>query len=288
MANMKEILDSMADLLEQVEFKATDIIFKDQDSSREMYFITEGDVQIVKAISGGGNKILAVLTGGDIFGEGSLLTEKPRGASAQAVTEVKAHKLTLESFQKFLTDDPSKAAEMLIAIIQIVNSRLAYVNSELLTLYDVMRILSGSPDDLGMIGHDVLKKFTEVSEASEGALFLHNVVTEKEDFLVVSDDSSSDFVSEAMAVVNDKAKIFMENTAKRYEEGEVLWIPIRSFEGKFLGMAVLKNAEGEFTRDEIKLAIAITEQLGIAIQRHYSKEDDKERVRLKQEIVNGL
>ena len=36
---------------------------------------------------------------------------------------------------------------------------------------------------------------------------------------------------------------------------------------EILGLVVLKNSEGEFIRDEVKLAMAITDQLGAAIAR---------------------
>ncbi len=287
---MKQIFESIAEFIEKVEFKPHDVVFKDGDTSRDMYFILEGKVQIVKAISGGGHKILATLQEGDIFGEGALLTDDPRGASAQAVTDVKAYKLSLDVFKKLLVENPAKIADMLMKIIEVVNGRLQYVNSELITLYSVTRILSNSPDDLRMVTHDVLKKFMEISSAEEGAIFLHNLAVGKEDLLAVSDDSGADFMAKITSEVQDKAKDFSENPNSRYDlkDANVLWLPIRSFEGKFMGLVVLGNAEGEFTSDEIKLAIAVTEQLGTAVERHYSKESDKERVRLKQQMVSGL
>jgi len=290
MAKFKDILDSMIDILEQVVFKSGDVIFKDGDESREMYFIDKGKIQIVKSISGGGNKILAVLRDGDIFGEGALLTNNVRGASAQALSEVKAYKLTYNSFQKLLADDPAKVVEMLMGIIEIVNNRLQYVNSELVTLYDVTRILSDSPDDLGMVAHDIVGKFIEVSEAQEGAIFLHNSATENEDMLATSNDGSADFIIEVMNVVSGKAEEFMQDSSIRYDykDESFLWLPIRSLEGKYLGVVVLQNEEGGFCREDMKLALAITEQLGTVVERHYSKESDKERVRLKQQIVSGL
>src|SRR3989339_1496041 len=137
---MKQIFESIAEFIEKVEFKPHDVVFKDGDTSRDMYFILEGKVQIVKAISGGGHKILATLQEGDIFGEGALLTDDPRGASAQAVTDVKAYKLSLDVFKKLLVENPAKIADMLMKIIEVVNGRLQYVNSELITLYSVTRI----------------------------------------------------------------------------------------------------------------------------------------------------
>lgn len=290
MAELKEILDSLKDYLQEVSFQSHQVVFKDGDDSREMYFITEGKVHIVKSIAGKGNKILAVLGADDIFGEGALLTDKPRGASAQALTATKAYKLTYESFQKLLLDEPSKVAEMLIEIIEIVNGRLQYVNSELITLYDVMRILSNSPDDIGMVAHDIIEKFIEVSAAQEGVIFLHNVATEREDVLATSDNSTADFVTQVMGGVSEKAEEFMQNSSIRYDNGEekVLWIPVRSLEGKYLGVVVLNHEDGSFADTDVKLAVAITEQLGTVVERHYSKESDKERVRLKQQIVSGL
>lgn len=286
-AELESVATDLYGAFEEVELKEHDVVFKDGDTNRELYLIVDGKVRISKEITGGGNKVLAILEKGAIFGEGSLLSGKPRGATATAITGVKAMRLKYEDFEKLQMDSPGSTTRLLMGIVKIVNKRLQYVNMELITLYDVTRILGSSPGDLSTTAAAVLSKFLEVSEAEYGMIFVHNPSAEKEDTLAVSEKSDADFVSSVTVEVEKVAKYFMDNTGQRFknDDGKLLWIPIRNFQGKYLGMVVLQNSEGEFVREEVKLALAISDQLGVAFERHYQVEEGKEKEMLKQERV---
>lgn len=286
---LEMLFNSLNSLCEIKRFMAGDVVFKEGDKSSELYIVIEGKVQIVKGISGGGMKILTVLEHGGIFGEGALLSDKGRGASAQALSDVSLCVLRREDFNKFLKQNPAYAAGLLIEIVKVVNARLQYVNSELIALYDVMKILGSSPDDLRTVSSEVLKKFIQTTECKEGAVFLHNLAMNKEDVLAVSEGASPEFMSGSQGIVGEKAKVFMEDSSLRYQnEGEMLWLAIKNFSGKFFGFVVLKGLRDGFSDDEIKLALAIAEQLGVYVERHYGAEGQKDRERLKEERVEGF
>ena len=281
---LEMLFNSLNSLCEIKRFMAGDVIFKEGDKSSELYIVIEGKVQIVKGISGGGMKIFAVLEHGGIFGEGALLSDKGRGASAQALSDVSLCVLRREDFNKFLKQNPAYAAGLLIEIVKVVNSRLQYVNSELIALYDVMKILGSSPDDLRTVASEVLKKFIQATECKEGVIFSHNLSMNKEDVLAVSEGASSEFMAFSQSVSAEKAKTFIEDSSLRYQnEGEVLWLAIKNFSGKFFGFVVLKGSKDGFSDDEIKLALAIAEQLGMAFERHNSKETEKDRLRIREQ-----
>lgn len=63
-----------------------DVIFKEGDKGNEMYLIKSGSVKITKKI-GGKEKVLAVLSEGDFFGEMSVLDGSLRSASASTEEE---------------------------------------------------------------------------------------------------------------------------------------------------------------------------------------------------------
>src|SRR3989339_218127 len=282
---LEMMLNSLNSLCEIKRFMAGDVVFKEGDKNSELYIVIEGKVQIVKNVSGG-MKILAVLEHGGIFGEGALLSDKSRGGSAQALTDVSLCVLRREDFEKFLKQNPAYAAGLLIEIVKVVNARLQYVNSELIALYDVMRIIGSNPDDLRTVSSEVLKKFVDMTSCEAGMVFLHNLAMQKEDVLAVSSDADSAFVGLAQSSVADKAKLFTDDSSLRYlHDGNLLWLGIRNFSGKFFGLVVLFDSKGEFEDEQIKLAIAVTEQLGMAYERHYSTQGEKERVRLKEQRV---
>lgn len=286
----EDVAGSLSVLFSEVSFKKGDVIFKEGANSRELYLIVNGNVQILKQIPNGGMKILAVLGDGDVFGEGSLLSSRLRSASAVSVSDAVLYMLKYDDFEGLLRKEPAVAAELLMVLVRIVNQRLQYVNSELITLYEVTRILSGAGTDLRGTCAEVLKKLSNVTSSEESCVLLHNVATSKEDVFAVGEKSDADFISKITGISSDKVKMFLDSSSLRYEDekGVILWLPVKNFQGKFLGMVVLGNKEGEFTGDQIKLAVAVTEQLGTAIDRYYKEEDDKEKQRLKQRIVSGL
>jgi len=64
------------------EFKAGRTIFSEGDSGGEMYIIIQGAVEIRKSTTVSTTKTLIVLQKGDIFGEMSIIENKPRSATA--------------------------------------------------------------------------------------------------------------------------------------------------------------------------------------------------------------
>jgi|GEM_PF-689743 len=285
-----DVAKSLSAIFKEVSVKKGDVIFKEGSNSRELYLIAEGNVQILKEMSGGGMKIFAVLGDNDVFGEGSLLSSRPRSASAVAVSDTILYMLKYDDFKDLLSKEPSVAAELLMVLVRIVNQRLQYVNSELIALYEVTKILGEAGTDLRGATAEVLKKLSDVTASEEACVLLNNVVTSKQDIFAVGDGSSAEFISNITNLSSDKANLFLGSTSLRYddENGAILWLPIRNFQGKFLGMVVLENKDGEYTGDQIKLAVAVTEQLGTAVDGHYKQEDDREKQRLKQRLVSGL
>ncbi len=82
---------------EKVRFKKGDVIFKEQEDGRFMYFVDSGRVKIAKKV-GDDEATLVTLDAGDFFGEMSLITGNKRVASAVAFTDCKLHSMNKEAF----------------------------------------------------------------------------------------------------------------------------------------------------------------------------------------------
>jgi CRP-like cAMP-binding protein len=77
-------LEKVAKLCREHTYNAGDIIFKESDTSSELYLIQDGLVEIFLGIrKSGGEKSIITLGKGQIFGEMALLDEGPRTASAR-------------------------------------------------------------------------------------------------------------------------------------------------------------------------------------------------------------
>ncbi|HOJ49973.1 MAG TPA: cyclic nucleotide-binding domain-containing protein [Spirochaetota bacterium] len=98
------------------KYKPDTFIFCEHEPGNELHIIQQGKVKITK-ILGGREVLLAVLKNGDIFGEMSILENKPRSASAIAYGgEVVTLAVNKENFSNMVVEQP-KLATRLITIL---------------------------------------------------------------------------------------------------------------------------------------------------------------------------
>lgn len=90
-------------------FVPGDYIMKAGELGEEMYFISQGTVEIVSA---DGQTVYATLTTGDFFGEIALLFRQPRTASVRAVDYCDLYSLDIVAFNRVLTRHPGVAAHI--------------------------------------------------------------------------------------------------------------------------------------------------------------------------------
>jgi CRP-like cAMP-binding protein len=87
------------------------MIFSETMPGKELYIIQKGTVKITK-ILGENEVLLAVLKPGDIFGEMSLIENKPRMASAITMEESQLLAVNKENFAKMVTAQPQIIARL--------------------------------------------------------------------------------------------------------------------------------------------------------------------------------
>lgn len=114
-------------------FSDNTMIFCENEPGYEMYVIQAGKVKITK-ITVDEEVLLAVLSPGDIFGEMSLLENKPRSASAISYGDVKLLAINQANFEGMVHAQPQLA----IKIIQLLSERIwtAYRQLENLMIKD--------------------------------------------------------------------------------------------------------------------------------------------------------
>lgn len=151
---------------EKISFPAGEKILTEGGEGRDFYYILSGSVDVTKTLSDKyeSQKHLASLGAGDFFGEGSLLSEKGRGATVTALAPTEMLKLTPKNFEKLLKDDPGAASGILLGIVKVLNSRLQSTNIRLIALYDVTRIMTMFKGNLAQM---IPAIFIELSRAIE-------------------------------------------------------------------------------------------------------------------------
>ena len=95
-----------------VTFKKDEIIFCENEPGNTFYFLLEGRVKITKLIANT-EKMLDMLSPGDIFGEMAILENSPRSATIIAVDSVRLLEFNKENFESILSSKPEIAVKLL-------------------------------------------------------------------------------------------------------------------------------------------------------------------------------
>jgi CRP-like cAMP-binding protein len=93
------------------EYPKDTMIFAETMPGRELYIIQKGSVKITKIVNDN-EVLLAVLKAGDIFGEMSLIENKPRSASAIAFEESVLLAVNQENFERMVQSQPQIIARL--------------------------------------------------------------------------------------------------------------------------------------------------------------------------------
>src|SRR4029078_703918 len=109
-------LEHLAEEVEQVNYKAGEIIFHEYDAGDALYVVEEGSVRIWVTDEDVQQVTLAELNPGQFFGELSVLDRGQRSSSASAIVDTHLHRLSSDNFQKFLMSHPDCAIDVICEI----------------------------------------------------------------------------------------------------------------------------------------------------------------------------
>ncbi len=99
--------------LQRVVVPAGRVIFEQESLGDDLYVIENGQVQVIRQLENGIDNALAVLEGGEIFGEMALLEEQPRSARVVAYTDVSLLSISRQTFDRLIEESPTVAVHLL-------------------------------------------------------------------------------------------------------------------------------------------------------------------------------
>lgn len=99
--------------IEKESYKPGDYIFFEGDIENHFYIVETGVVNIFTKDSQGKRISIVDIVDGESFGEFALISQSPRSASAQAVTDVTLVRVSEEGYRELLADLPTWAECML-------------------------------------------------------------------------------------------------------------------------------------------------------------------------------
>jgi len=112
--------DDLKAIIANVEmqyFPADHVIFKQGDPGDIMYIIKRGMVQVIR-----NDSVVATLSDNKFFGEMALVSDEPRSATVNTVTDMEVLTLNKKDFMRLLSTNPGIATLVSYEVIKRVNA----------------------------------------------------------------------------------------------------------------------------------------------------------------------
>ncbi len=145
-------LEKLAEEIDQVDYKAGEVIFNEHDHGDALYVVEEGSVRIWVTDEDLNEVTLAELQPGQFFGELAVLDRGERSSSATAITDAHLHRLSSDDFQQFLTEH----ADCAIDVICEIGARMRQTN--LLVSQRVSRNINREMEEKATVGQRIADK----------------------------------------------------------------------------------------------------------------------------------
>lgn len=142
------------------------VVVKEGENSTDFYYVFSGHLDVHKA-----KNRLASLVTGDFFGEGSLLSDKERGATVETLEDTKLLKLSQANFEKLVRKDPEAAISLILGIVKVLNKRLQETNNRLVTLGHIVKSLGQRGGDFSHVVDEVFSQLKDVTHHANYIFF---------------------------------------------------------------------------------------------------------------------
>lgn len=124
-----EELASVSVLLERRTYRAGDIVFRQGDTSRELYIIAKGSASARLKLPGSARETrLITFAAGTVFGEIALLDREARSATIAADEDLVCYVLEHSAFEALAREHPSVAIKILANLARELGARLRRAN----------------------------------------------------------------------------------------------------------------------------------------------------------------
>lgn len=117
-------LRNLSALAERRMVPAGTVVAEQGGPGADLYILMSGHAAVRQASPGAGVRELAVLNGGEFFGEVALLTGGVRSASVVALTELDLLSLSRASLQRLQDNAPAIAARLLWNLSRLLCERM--------------------------------------------------------------------------------------------------------------------------------------------------------------------
>jgi CRP/FNR family cyclic AMP-dependent transcriptional regulator len=128
-------LDMIAQKIELESYAKGQTIFKEGDTTKGIYLVKSGKVEISKNTADGWKQTLAVLLENHIFGELAVIEDKKNhGADATAIEACEVYRIKTEDFKAFEKNDANMMYKIMKTLARIASKNVHSMNEKLMKL----------------------------------------------------------------------------------------------------------------------------------------------------------
>lgn len=127
-----EELAKISKIIQKITYKKGEYIFKEKETTKGLYLIHSGRVEISKVTSDGWKQTLAVFTKGHFFGELSILEKRKHEAFAVATENTEILLISKEGFEKLEKEASPIAFKIIKQIALVMCKNLRRMNDKFL------------------------------------------------------------------------------------------------------------------------------------------------------------
>ncbi|HPA17807.1 MAG TPA: cyclic nucleotide-binding domain-containing protein [Verrucomicrobiae bacterium] len=276
----EEVLEELAKIARARQCQEGETLFREGDAGDSVFIIESGAVEIRKK-----GRTLAVLGGGEIFGEMAFYENAPRSADAVAKAPSRLYVIGNEDFRHVILDHAREGVKFLLGNIQEMSRRLRTTSRYLITVFETGKMVGEGGADAGDLSRRILARLLEdVPDATGGWVMLLNPFTGTYDEGSRWKEPTLEF-AEAEALIRDG-----DGGTLRRRDGArtLLGLPLKD-EERVLGYIWLEKGGGDaFTTEEEIIASAVGNQVGLGIVNALHRQEERNRQRLEQGRMRRL
>jgi len=243
------------DYWERLEAPAGTTVVAEGEETQDFYYVLSGSLDVLKALGDeeGHQKRLAQLKGGDIFGEGSLLSDEGRGASVVASIHTNLLKLSRDNFEKLVQSDPQAAVGITLGIVKVQSGRLSHMNRRLVALYNVAKLTTQHAGDPSKVVPAILN---EVKRVVPGDHVIFNM-----EGLSQAQTEAANVEILQMKIPDYASRLASAGAPPSFLDEEMLFVAVHNLQGDL--KAVLASSFSELAEeDDHRFLVSVAELLG--------------------------
>jgi CRP-like cAMP-binding protein len=121
-------------MVSTVKLPKGDVLFRQGDEGEALYLIDSGTIEVFKKDTKDHEQVIAVLEGGGVVGEMSLLIKEKRSASGRATSDTTLIELPARDFKQLLDTSSLVAYKMTLVMAKVLARRIRQLNEKLVEI----------------------------------------------------------------------------------------------------------------------------------------------------------